>query len=397
MRKNTKIVIIFVAVSLIIAVDCQGGHKQKKQEMKAKWQKTACEMKLSAAMEQFDSGQYEQAEAVAKECIHPDLNLPDAHLLLGKVGIAKGDFSGAKSSLETYVNLKQSSDEGWFLLALACEHLKDNASALKWYQKALELSPENIDYAIAVGSMYVAQNEFAEAEKFYQQQIAANPANTDLKIAAAQMYLAEGQNDKAVGLYEQAHLLVPENNEMLEALGSCCILAADWQKAGEVHKQLYQRCTDRAARNRYMKIMAYCATNAGDYSLAMKYYSLLTAQDENNASLWISMGQAALGADLTRQALICSRKALALAPDMAEAYLLSGAANYKNGSYSQAVDDFHKAAVDPVCVNFAWLMSARCYEKMGYVAQAKAAYEKASQFSSDSELQQLLIKSSQEN
>ena len=394
-----KIRIAAVVLGLVIFAGCQSTnntHKQNKQQMRAKWQKTSSEMKLSAAMEQFDTGQYEQAETVAKECINSDLNLPDAHLLLGKVRLVRGDFSDAKSCFLTYVNLKQTSDEGWFLLALVCERLNDEASALRWYQKALELSPDNIDYTIAVGRMYVAQNDFVSAEKLYQDKIAANPADTDLKIAAAQMYLAWGQNDKAVGLYEQVHLTMPNNAELLEALGSCYILAGSWQKAHDIHKQLYQRCTDNTAKNGYLNIMALSATNAGDYSLAMKYYSLLTAQDKANAQLWLSMGQAALGADLPRQALICSKKAIALKPDMMEAYLLSGSANYKSGNYRQAIDDFQKAASNVGHAHFAWLMTARCYEKMGNAERAKAAYEKAAQYGGDSELQKLLVKSNQE-
>ncbi len=396
MKEITKIRIIVVVISLVIAANCQGGHKQKKQEMKTKFQRTSCEMKLSAALSQFDNGQYEGAEAIANECIVSDLNLPDAHLLLGKVRIAKGDYAGARNSLETYVRLKQSSDEGWFLLGLTCERLKDNASAIIGYQKALELSPESIDYATAVGGVYAAQNDFVSAEKFYLERIAASPDNTDLKIVAAQMYLANKQSDKAIQFYEQAYLARPDDLKLLEALGSCYIIAEKWQKAHDTYKQLYKLCTDSTKKNKYLETMAFAMTEAGDYQTAMKYYSHLTERDETNAQTWVLMGQAALGADLPQQAISCSKRALALAPNMAEAYLLSGAANYKSGNYSGAIDDFHRAAADPAHTQFAWLMAARSYEKMGYVEQAKAAYEKASQFKSDSELQQLLVKSDSE-
>ncbi len=400
MCSTRKIRVVTVVLSLVVLAGCQSTnntHTQNKQQMRAKWQKTTSEMRLSAAMEQFDAGRYEQAEAVAKECISSDLNLPDAYLLLGKVRLVGGDFSGAKSSFQTYVNLKQASDEGWFLLGLACERLNDVNAAFNWYQKALEFSPEKIDYVIALGRMYVAQNDFASAEKLYLGKIASNPGEVDLKIAAGQMYLAAGQNDKAVELYEQAHLTMPDNTELLEALGSCYVLAGNWQEAHDVHKQLYQRCTDKTAKNGYLKIMAHCATNAGDYSLAMKYYSQLTVQDTQNAQLWLSMGQAALGADLPRQALICSKKAIALKSDMMEAYLLSGSANYKSGNYRQAIDDFQKVVSSVDHAHFAWLMTARCYEKMGNAEQAKAAYKKAVQFGSDSELQKLLVKPNQES
>lgn len=393
----SKIRITVIVLCLVIFAGCQSTHSRKKKEMQARWQKTASEVKLSAAARQFEAGQYKQVEAIAKGCIDSNSNLPEAYLLLGKVRLAERDITGAKSCFQTHVGLAKSSDEGWFLLALASEQLGDKASAFTWYQKALELSPDNTDYVIAVGRMLVGQNDFASAEKLYQEKIAANPAEVDLKVAAGQMYLEWGQNDKAVGLYEQAHLIMPDNMELLEALGSCYILAGDWQKAHDTHKQLYQRCSDNTGENGYLKIMADCAINGGDYSAAMKYYSQLVAQDRDNAGLWLSMGQAALGADLSRQALVCSKKALALKNDMSEAYLLSGSANYKSGNYGQAIDDFRRAIDGSADAHFAWLMTARCYERMGNAERAKAAYEKAARSGGDSELQKLLVKSNLEN
>jgi tetratricopeptide (TPR) repeat protein len=397
MKINTKIGITIIAVGLIAAAGCQGTHQQKKQEMRAKWNKTTSEVRLSAAAEQIETGQYEQAEAAARESIANGQNLADAYLVLGKCCLAKGDLPQAKDCFEKHVHFNDKNTEGWFLLGLTCERLGDNNFAFKWYKKALDFSPGNTDYVISLGRMYIAQSEFASAEKLYQQQIAAKPSDTNLKIAAAQMYLGCGQNDKAVGLYEQAQMLAPENNELLESLGSCYVIAGNWQKAGEIHGRLYQRCTDETAKNRYLKIMARCATEACDYKSAMKYYSKLTIQDNNDASLWFSMAQAALGDDLPRQAIIYSKKALALKPDMVQAYLISGSAHYKNSEYKQAIDDFRKAIDGSADAQFGWLMTARCYEKMNNAGRAKTAYEKASQFQTDSELQKLLVKSSQEN
>jgi tetratricopeptide (TPR) repeat protein len=390
MCNTRKIQTAAVVLSLVIFAGCQDTHAQKKQEMRAKWNKTSSEMRLSAAAEQFDAGRYEQAEAVAKECINSGLNLPDAHLLLGKVSLFQGDYHKAKDCFQTYVRLKQTSDEGWFLLALACERLDDNASAFKWYQKALELSPDDVDYVIAVGRMYVAQNDFVSAQKLYLGKIAANPADTDLKVAAAQMYLANKQNEKAVQLYEQAYLIKPENNELLEALGSCYILAGNWQKAHDIHKQLYQRCTDNAEKNGYLKIMAFTATDAADYSSAMKYYSLLMAQDKQNAQLWLSMGQAALGAGAAGRAFMCGERTMALQPGDADAIALIGCAQYVSGDYTAAIAEFEKIATDDKYGAFSWLMRARCYSRLGKVVRANLACQKALKMNPDSELGRFL-------
>ena len=396
MDTKTRIRITAIAVCLIIVAGCQSAHKQKKQEIQAKWQKTVSEKKLSAAIEQFEAGQYEQAETVAKECINSDSNLPDAHLLLGKVSLFHGDYHKAKDCFQTYVRLKQTSDEGWFLLGSVCERLNDNDSAFRWYRKALELMPNGTDYVIAVSRMYVAQNDFIMAEKLYKEKILANPADTDLKIAAAQMYLAWEQNDKAVQLYEEAHLINPENNELLEALGTCYILAADWRKAGEIHRQLYQRCTDDVEKNRHLRIMAFTAANAGDYSSAMKYYSLLTAQDRTNAELWFSMGQAALGVGADDRAFECGQKVLSLQPDSMGAVALIGCAQYASGNYAIAITEFEKIATDDKYGAFSWLMKARCYDRLGRVAKAKLAYQKALKMNPNSELGKFLARDMEE-
>ncbi len=397
MKTGIKILII-VLIGLMVAADCQArqGHKQKKKALKAKWHQDSFEMKIKVAMGQFESGQYEEAEAAAEECIAAEANVPDAFLLLGKIRLFEGNFQDARMNLEKYNEIKAGSDEGAFLLGLACERLKDDSSAIYWYQKAVVFSPINSDYIIALGKLYSKESKFAEAENLYQEKIAANPIDSDLKIAAGQLYLEWGNKDKAVEFYEQAQLSRPDDADALEALGSCYVLAGEWQKAHDVHKQLYKLCKDSEKKKAYLKIMAFAATQGGDYATAVKYYSHLTSYDGKNAQLWILMGQAALGAGSTQQAISCSKKALAISPNLAGAYLLSGSANYVNGKYSEAIDDFHRAAADSSLTEFVWLMSARCYEKMGYVEQAKAAYEKASQFKSDSELQRLLVKSDSE-
>jgi len=387
-----KIKITVIALSLVVSTLCQGSHLQKKQEMQAKWQKTSSEMKLSAAETQIESGQYEQAEAAVKQSLEMGLNLPQANLMMGKIELARSNFEQAKRCFQNYVRFNEKDDNGWFLLGLSCERLGDNSSAMKWYKKAFEFSPDNTDYILAVGRIYLAEGNFEQAESLYLEKMASSPADTELKVAAAQMYLAQDQKDKALQLYEQASMLRPQNSDLLEALGSCYILTGQWDKALNVQQQLYSRCISREEKAGHLKTMAITAMNAGDYSDAMKYYSSLTSQDRNNAELWLSTGQAALGAGLLRQAITCSQKVLELSPDTKEAWLLSGSANYKNGNFLQAATDFQKAADVSQYANFAWLMTGRCYEKLGRGKQAQNAYEKAEQFGTGSELGQLLAR-----
>jgi tetratricopeptide (TPR) repeat protein len=390
MNHKMKIIILFCAVELLLAVNCQSQIRAGKQKVKAKWDKDSTNIKLSIAQEQFESGQYEQAEDTVKQCLTTDPNMAQAKLLLGKVKFAREDFDGAKRYLHDYISSNDKDDASLFLLGLANERLGDNGSAIGWYKKALSIVPENTDYIIAVGQMYLAAGDFNSAESLYTGKMESNPTNTDLKVAAAQMYLSQDKNDKALQLYEQASMLKPDNSSLLEALGSCYILTNQWDKSLEVHRQLYSGSSNKEEKNRYLKAMALSAINASDYSDALKYYTELVSQDKQNAQLWFSMGQAALGAGSLKQALVCSQKVLEISPDMKEAWLLSGSANYKNGSYTQAVEDYQKATDDAQCKEFAWLMISRCYVALGRTEQAKAAYQKSIQPGTDDELGQLM-------
>jgi tetratricopeptide (TPR) repeat protein len=390
MNNKMKIIILFCAVELLLAVNCRSQIRAGNQKVKAKWNKDSTNIKLSIAQEQFDSGQYEQAEETAKQCLTTDPNMAQAKLLLGKVKFAKEDFDGAKHYLQDYIYSNYKDDASLFLLGVANERLGDNSSAMGWYKRAMEISPENTDYIIAVGQMYQAAGDFNSAETLYTGKMESNPSNTDLKVAAAQMYLSQDKNEKALELYEQASMLKPDNNKLLESLGSCYILMNQWDKALEIHRQLYAGSSNKEDKNRYLKAMAVAAISSSNYSDALKYYTELVSQDKRDAQLWFSMGQAALGAGSLKQAIVCSQKVLEISPDMKEAWLLSGSVNYKNGNYMQAIEDYQKAANDTQCKEFAWRMISRCYVVLGKTEQANIAYQKSVRSGTDDELGQLI-------
>jgi len=395
MNRKMKIMLLVFAVQLFFAANCQS--RINKEKIKAKWNKDSADIKLKMAQEQFETGQYEQAEESARQCLEADPNMLQAKLLLGKIKFSQEDFAQAKRYFQDYISSNERDETGLFLLALTYERTGDSIFAMKWYKKALEIAPDNMDYIIAVGQMCQAAGDFNLAESFYKEKMASNPDNTDLKVAAAQMYLVKNENDKAIQLYEQALLLKPQSKELLEALGSCYILTNQWGKSLEIHQKLYSLSIAGEKKNRYIETMAISAMNAGDYNAAMKYYSELITQDKRNAKFWLAMGQAALGSGSLEQAIACSRKVLEYAPDMTEAWLLSGSANYKNNNFLQAACDFQKVADIPQYAKFTWLMTGRCYEKLGMTEESNTAYQKAEQIEADSELQLLLTEGNGNN
>jgi tetratricopeptide (TPR) repeat protein len=391
MKRNTKIRITIIAIGLIVVVGCQNTHKQKKQEMRAKWQQTTSEIKLSAAMEQFEAGRYEQAKAVAQQCIDSGLNLPDAHLLYGKLLLVEDKGTDAVRELQLAVELDGELGEGWYWLGLATEGQEQNQQTLFYYNKALSLNPANVDYILAVAETYAEQGKAEEAIKLLEEKIAAMPGEISLKAAAAGLMWRLGKNERAIELYKQV-MLMSDDDSIAEALGYCYVFSGQWSEGAEIFNKLIEQCQDEQKKKLYLQVAAFCSVNCAQYDRAVNCYNELSVKERDNADIWVKMGQAALGAGAAERAFMCGERALALQPGNVDAIALVGCAQYSMGDYAAAIKNFEKITSDEKNGGISWLMRARCYEQLGLNDEAGRAYKKALEIEPHSKLGDFLAK-----
>jgi tetratricopeptide (TPR) repeat protein len=392
MKRNTKIRITIIAIGLIVVAGCQNTHKQKKQEMQAKWQQTTSEIKLSAAMEQFEAGQYEQAKAVAQQCIDSGLNLPDAHLLYGKLLLTEDKGTDAVRELRLAVELDEGLGEGWYWLGLATQGPEQSQQTLFYYNKALALDPTNVDYVLAVAETYAEQEKLEEAIKLLEEKMAAMPREVSLKALAADLMWQAGENERAIGLYKQAMLMRGDDDSIAEALGYCYVFSGQWREGAEIFNKLIEQCQDEQEKKLYLQMAALCSMNCAQYDRAVNCYNELSVEERDNAEIWVKMGQAALGAGAAERAFMCGERALALQPGDADAIALVGCAQYSMGDYAAAIKNFEKITSDEKNGGIAWLMKARCYEQLGLNDEAEQAYKKALEIEPHSKLGDFLAK-----
>ena len=391
MKRNSKIRITIIAIGLIVVAGCQNTHKQKKQEMQAKWQQTTSEIKLSAAMEQFEAGRYEQAKAVAQQCIDSGLNLPDAHLLYGKLLLVEDKGTDAVKELRLAVELDEELGEGWYWLGLATEGPERSQQALIYYNKALALNPTKVDYVLAVAEMYAEQEKPEEAIKLLEEKIAAMPREISLKTAAADLMWRAGENERAIELYKQV-MLMSDDDSIAEALGYCYVFSGRWREGAEIFNKLIERCQDEQKKKLYLQVTAFCSVNCAQYNRAVNCYNELSVEARDDAEIWVKMGQAALGAGAAERAFMCGERALALQPGDVDAIALVGCAQYSMGDYTAAIKNFEKITSDEKNGGISWLMRARCYEQLGLNDEAGQAYKKALEIEPHSELGDFLAK-----
>ena len=279
-----------------------------------------------------------------------------------------------------------------FRSGLASEEKGDYQQAQEYYSKAMNFSPRNVDYILAVAEMCAVRDKYEQAIRLLEEKIEAMPEDVSLKIAAAELMFRRGRNEQAIKLYKQAMLITDGDETIAESLGYCYLFSGKWSEAAEIFNKLTVQCRDKQKKKLYLQAAALCSMNSAQYGRAVNYYNELSVVERGSAEIWVKMGQAALGTGVAGRAFACGQKALALQPGYADAIALIGCAQYVGGAYGLAARSFEKIASDDKNGGFSWMMRARCYEQLGETNKAEWAYKRALEINPGSELGDFLAR-----
>ena len=390
-KKNIVFALLCVGALLFVA-GCNDDYAEKKQEMKLKWDADVAAAKVPLAIDLFEQGHIAEAEQMIRRCIRADKDLPQAHLLLGRIHLHNGRFSDAEEALTQALKLDKSLDEAWYLSGQTAQHSGKINEAFQCYQKALELRSGNKDYIVAVSDLYFQSHNYETAISFLDEQIRLHSGLVGLRLEKADMLVRMGQMAEAVKVYNQALLLRPDDGAVLSALGYCYIINKQWPDAAKIFENLSE-VTAGPQKKSYLQLAAICSMNSRDYNTAVGSYDRMSVEQRDNAEFWLQMGQAALGANDADRAFWCGKKALSLKSGYCEAVTLIGCAQYAKGDFGQALKTFESnTPADLKAKSFNQLMIARCLEQLGDRAGAVRAYKKALEMNPDSALANLVAK-----
>jgi tetratricopeptide (TPR) repeat protein len=391
MLKKSWILVIVFAAAALVAGGCETPRKNKTSAA-ARWDKMSSQTKLTVAQQYFENGKYDDAAKTIGECLKADPNMPQAHLLVGKLLFMQGQMAQGATEMEKAVAVNAKLDDGWYWLGIVAEEKGQTDKAYECYQKALDLDGSNIEYSLAVARVLSALNKNDEAIAVIKGKMGLFPADVELKSKCADLLCRQQKYDEAIALYRQAVMLAPQREDIAESFGHCCILAGRWADASEVFNKLAASCTDENKKAVYLQFLGMCQVNAGQYGGAMNSYSKMDVKDRDNAKVWLRMGQAALGAGDAERAYAYSKRALAIQPGFVDAIAVQGSAEYLNKNYADAIKSFEQIVRDPKQESFAWTMLSKCYEHLGDSEKAKQAAEKAHAISKQFETSDLLAK-----
>jgi len=156
---------------------------------------------------------------------------------------------------EAYAKLEDSSPDSWRTHQLRAEGFafrQDLDSAIKEYQAALQLRPDEPELHEALGQLYLDNHSDAEAQNELEKAVQLDASRTHALYLLGRLYVQNRDNEKAVPYLERALRLQPDLAEANEMLGTAYVRLGQFANAvpklekaaprdhyGNVHYQLY--------------------------------------------------------------------------------------------------------------------------------------------------------------
>jgi tetratricopeptide (TPR) repeat protein len=121
--------------------------------------------------------------------------------------------------------------------------------SVKYFDKALDIDPDNIELRKSIAQEYVKKGEastkFDESDKYFIKAFGLDPDNVDLRNSFATIYIPEIKNKKGKereDLYKKASTLAPDNLDIYHANGYALLLRdSDFLAAAKVFEEILEK------------------------------------------------------------------------------------------------------------------------------------------------------------
>jgi tetratricopeptide (TPR) repeat protein len=154
-----------------------------------------------------------------------------------------------------YARLEDSAPNSWRIHQLRAEGYairRDLDNAIREYQLALQLRPDEAELHEALGEFYLDNHSDGEALSELEKAVSLDPSRTKALYLLGRLYVVDRENEKAVPYLQRALRLRPNMNEASGLLGTAYVRMGKFAEAvpnlqkaapldhfGNVHYQLY--------------------------------------------------------------------------------------------------------------------------------------------------------------
>jgi tetratricopeptide (TPR) repeat protein len=137
-------------------------------------------------------------------------NLPETQLALGYYQFrVLGDYSLAKTTFRLVSKMLPGSSEAPYALGLVAENEGNWNESVAYFEQALTLDPRNVDLLKQAAFTYAWLRQFPTALKLYDRALDITPNDPDTMAFKAAVYQAQGNLEQAAKLLSERNAQHP--------------------------------------------------------------------------------------------------------------------------------------------------------------------------------------------
>jgi arylsulfatase A-like enzyme/Flp pilus assembly protein TadD len=164
--------------------------------------KLALHQKIMAAQGRMELA--DTAVRILEEVLAEDNNIVDAHHMLGRIAVNQERFEDAVRHFQRAVELDPNNKNSLMGLASTYAALKRFDDALVGFRRVIEIAGRETDASLSMADIYVTREEYSEAAAILEEAIAAGGTQAIVYNKLGEVRVEQGRPDTASALFEQA-------------------------------------------------------------------------------------------------------------------------------------------------------------------------------------------------
>jgi superkiller protein 3 len=304
-------------------------------------------------------------------------------LTLGMLYWRRGDFEKASQFLNTALDLAAGMEDACFealcfnALALVETDLGRTAEAIKAYQNAISLAPEQISPWNNLGNLYRKLEKYEEALAAFQKAIEQDDSDVVAWNGLGDLQHALGHNDDAIYAYLKAIEFSPNYAPSWSGLGDSYMEEGQLEEALAAHLKAIESDTHRVDSRFALGDIYRLQGKNEDASMT---YRTVIELDPNNAQAWNKLGDLHYSIGAYDEALHAYQKAVDSDQACSLPYANLASIYIQKGCHVKAIPLLQKGIehsdddTDTVCL---WNRLGDAFRHLDDYEQAMAAYRNA--------------------
>ena len=219
---------------------------------------------IQGLIQLVQTGQFVQAEALAKNLVAAHPNVFILHHVLGLSLDGQQKYTEAVISYQSALKLQANSPDLWFNCAIALTQLNRLDEAVSTYQQAIKFQPNFFEAHGNLGTILQRQGRLDEAIKSYQAGLKINPQDARGYFNLGTVLRDKGELQAAVEAYQKSIQLLPNYTDAHNNLGETLRDQGDMQAALKCYQSALAINPNHPSANYNMAEFLYLAKKYED-------------------------------------------------------------------------------------------------------------------------------------